>query len=344
MTGFALESSNRQASLRDRLLPALGQRIGLAGLRGSLDRSAAEVEVAGADVAYTWDENDQLTTTWMPQGITTSADAFPGEEAHTILVSWYAKDFMRRDSACRLSLLDRREPGRPRYAHLHLVEPARRWWAPRAQMRRVPVHAGGIAWWGTTLLVASTHGGLRVFDLDHLVRTRSGTLLLPQSGEHRATTVGTPRPLRWSFISVDRSDPSHPWLIAGEYSREGADTRLGRFPLDPLTGRPAGDHCHAVEVIEAGISSMQGATRVNGVYHVSASSGAKRPGNLYTGGVGGFTRHSGLLPIGPEDLSYEPGADRLWTVTEYPGSRFVAGIPRPPHDLRGHPLPGPAAR
>jgi hypothetical protein len=87
---------------------------------------------------------------------------------------------------------------------------------------------------------------------------------------------------------------------------------------------------------------MQGATRVNGIYQVSASRGAKRPGNLYTGGAGGFTRHAGALPIGPEDLSYEPRGDRLWTVTEYPGRRVVVAVPRPPHpssDLGTAPRP-----
>jgi hypothetical protein len=329
VTGFTLETADRQATLRDRLLPSLGRRIGLAGLHEHLDRVGSAVAVPGADVAFTWDDADQRDTGWMPQGISTSADA-RDEDAHTVLVSWYAKDAAGRDRASRISVVDRTDPDRPRYAHVHLVEPARRWWRLRVHERRVPVHAGGIAWWGTTVLVASTRGGLRVFDLDDVVHAPDGRLLLPQSGEHRATTTGTPRPLRWSFISLDRTDPSRPWLIAGEYSREGVGARIARFALDPGTGRPAGERCTAVEVIEAGIPSMQGATRIDGVYHVSTSRGAKRPGSLYTGGIGGFTRHPGLLPIGPEDLSYESGADRLWTVTEYPGSRVVVAVPRPP--------------
>ena len=32
--------------------------------------------------------------------------------------------------------------------------------------------------------------------------------------------------------------------------------------------------------------------------------------------------------IGPEDLSFTPADDRLWTVTEFPGLRMVYGVPR----------------
>jgi hypothetical protein len=297
------------------------------------------VDVAGTDTAFTWDDADQHDAGWMPQGISTSADARRDEGAHTVLVSWYAKGPTGRDSDSRITVVDRSDPALPRYAHVHLIEPARRWWRLGVHERRVPVHAGGIAWWGTTVLVASTRGGLRVFDLDDIVRTSDGRLVLPQSGAHQAKTAGSPRPLRWSFISLDRSDPDRPWLIAGEYSREGTGTRIARFTLDPGTGRPAGRTCVAAEVIEANIPSMQGATRVDGVYHVSASRGSKRPGNLYTGGTHGFTRHAEALPIGPEDLSYEAAADRLWTVTEYPGSRVVAAVPRPrhPHTTAGPP-------
>jgi hypothetical protein len=237
MTGFILEAQDRHASRRDRLLPALGRRIGLEGLAEHLDRSASPVDVPGSAAAFTWDEADQHDSTWMPQGVTTSADARKDENAHTMLVSWYRADAVGRDIDCRVTVVDRSDPDAPRYAHVRLVEPGRRWWRPGVHGRPVPAHAGGIAWWGTTLLVASTRSGLRVFDLDDIVRAPNGRLLLPQSGAHRAVTSGTPRPLRWSFLSLDRSDPASPWLVAGEYSREGTGARIARFPLDPATPR-----------------------------------------------------------------------------------------------------------
>jgi hypothetical protein len=331
MTAITLESADRQAALRDRQLPRLGERIGLDGLTAHLDRVGSATVVPGADVAFTWDDADQHDPGWMPQGISTSADAGRTADASMVLVSWYATDATGRDAASRISVVDRSDPASPRYAHVRLVEPTRRWWQRRGAQRDVPVHAGGIVWWGSTLLVASTRGGLRVFDLDHLVRTSDGRLLLPQSGEHRAKVTDSARPLRWSFISVDRSDPDQPWLIAGEYDRKGTGTRIVRFALDPATVAPAGARSAAVEVVDAGIASMQGATRIDGVYHVSASHGAERPGHLYTGGVDGFVQHARRLPVGPEDLSYEAGTDRLWTVTEYPGKRVVVAVPRPPH-------------
>jgi hypothetical protein len=75
MTGFALEPTDRQAALRDRLLPTLGRRLGLAGLHEHLDRVGSAVDVAGTDTAFTWDDADQHDAGWMPQGISTSADA-----------------------------------------------------------------------------------------------------------------------------------------------------------------------------------------------------------------------------------------------------------------------------
>jgi hypothetical protein len=328
VNGFTLSSSDRHARLRDRLVPELGERVGLAGLPEHLDRVGRAADVPGSVEAFTWDDADQRDTRWMPQGITTSADARRDEDPHTVLVSWYAKDAAGRDSACRISVVDRSDPRRPRYAHVHLAEPVRPWWRLGVHERRVPVHAGGIVWWGTTLLVASTRTGLRTFDLDDVVRTPDGRLVLPQSGAHRSETSGTPTSLRWSFISLDRSDPEQPWLVCGEYLKAGTGARVARFPLDPTTGRPPAGCC-AVEVVETGIPSMQGATRVDGTYVISASRGAKRPGHLYTGGAGGFTRHADALPVGPEDLSYDPRADQLWTVTEHPGRRFVVAVPRP---------------
>lgn len=331
MTGLHLEELGRHAARRDRLLPTLGQRIGLAGLRQHLDRHGTLVDVAGAAAAFSWDVADQNDREWMPQGISTSADAHRDEDAHTILVSWYAKDSVGRDRACRISVVDRTDPAAPRYAHVHLLEPARPWWRPGLRGRPVPVHAGGIVWWGTTLLVASTRAGVRVFDLDDIMLTSDGRLVLPQSGVYRGRASGRSKALRWSFLSLDRTEPEQPWLVAGEYSRGATGARIARFPLDPATGRPEGSPCTAVEVLETGIASMQGATRVDGVYQVSASQGSTRPGHLYTGDAGGFTQHAGMLPVGPEDLTYEPRGDRLWTATEYPGRRVVVAVPRPTH-------------
>lgn len=331
MTGPSLHADQALRRHAARVVRGLGRRVGLTGTLERLDRTGSNADVPGRPdaIGLTWDDEDRETTAWMPQGISTSYDADGTADPDgptTVLVSWYARDAAGRDAACRVSVLDRRDG--IRYAHVRLLEPYHPWWGQQTRVRQVPVHAGGIVWWGSTLLVASTRGGLRTFDLDDIVLRDDGDLVLPQSGACVASTGTGEPPLRYSFLSLDRSEPDQPWLVAGEYRRSGARTRLARFALDPRSGVPVDGP--AVEVVAAGLASMQGATRIDGTYHVSASHGASRPGHLYVGdGPTGFTRLAGVLPIGPEDLSYDAGTDRLWTVTEYPGRRYVIAVPRP---------------
>ncbi|MDQ3627781.1 MAG: hypothetical protein M3419_03030 [Actinomycetota bacterium] len=331
MTGLSLLPTQRRHPL-----PGLGRRVGLAGVLERLDRTGARSDVPGHPEALglRWDDADSVTSDWMPQGVTTSYDALGERRADgpsTVLVSWYARDAAGRDAACRISVLDRREG--VRYAHVHLVEHYRPWWRGPPRPRPVPVHAGGILWWGNTLLVASTRGGLLTFDLDEITVREDESLVLPQSGACVARAGTGQRPLRYSFLSLDRSEERRPWLVVGEYRRAGTDARIARFELDPRTGLPVDGP--AVEVLTAGLSSMQGATRVDGTYYVSASQGRKHPGHLYVGdGASAFAKLTGALPVGPEDLSYDPGTDRLWTVTEYPGERYVLAVPRPPIPAR----------
>ena len=38
----------------------------------------------------------------------------------------------------------------------------------------VPVHAGGVMWYGNTLWVVDTRNGIRVFDMDNIWQVESG--------------------------------------------------------------------------------------------------------------------------------------------------------------------------
>ena len=106
--------------------------------------------------------------------------------------------------------------------------------------------------------------------------------------------------------------------------------RLARFAVPD--GGPA--LLESTELFPTDIPSMQGACRVRGSYVVSTSFGRFRRGHLWEGGAGGFRKHPGVLPVGPEDLSHDPRTDRVWTQSEYPGRRTVVSVP----------LPGGAAR
>ena len=77
--------------------------------------------------------------------------------------------------------------------------------------------------------------------------------------------------------------------------------------------------------------NVQGAVSAAGAYYLSRSRGEDTHGQLIpaTPDAGtlkpGTARRAG---IGPEDLSYWPGRDEIWTVTEHAGRRMLYGVPR----------------
>ena len=318
----------------------IGERVSLTETLIHLDGRATSLDPAGVEggTAYAWDHADSTTTTWWPQGLTTSAEsthAGQGLSGRTVvLAAWYAKGrFRRADSASRVSILDLTDPTDPRYTHVLLVEPQRSWRIGRWRPAPVRVHAGGLVWLEHVLLVTDTWRGFRVFHLQDLVRvdptphTYGCRYLLPQQARWSAGVTGGQRPLRWSFASLDRGDASQPWLVAGEYTRGGTGARLARLPLAPLL---RGDTAETVEIVTTNVPSMQGAVRVGGRYWVSASHGPRRRGHLWVGsGDAPFRKYAEALPVGPEDLSYDAGTGRLWTQTEHPGKRRVLSFPLP---------------
>lgn len=328
-------------SLADRL----GERVGLAGVLGDLGHTGRAARLRGLAEArgFGWDRHDGRTHEWWPQGITTSADAGARPlvgARRVLLTSWYRRQGRDRDLAVRLSVVDLgntgQPPGRPAYEHVLLVEADRDPVSRGVHHRQLRLHAGGLVWWDDhRLLVADTRGGLRVFDLRDVVRVATHTsdtlgcrYLLPQCGRLVAGADDGVSALRWSFLSLDRTDVDGPALVAGEYSRSGVGARLARFrlPLADAWTDPVG----SFEVVETGIASMQGACRVRSAYAVSASRGSRHRGHLWVGSAStGFTRHSGVLPVGPEDLSYDQHTNRLWTLTEYPSHRVVLSVPLP---------------
>ena len=306
----------------------MGTRVGLQGVLADLQRVAQPVtdEPNPDTIALTWAPPDVADATWWPQGLATDAED-GGRAASVVLSAWYAKGprGLLPNVAARISVLSLAEQ---RYEHVLLQSPG----PPLISLGRpwpVPVHAGGLAWLGDLLLVADTRRGVRVFDLRDITRleepVRGCRFALPQQGRWTSSTRGTHR-MSYSFLSQDSSTAGR-WLLAGEYARPGDGTRLARYPLDALlAGRPGS----AVEVLTAGLASMQGVARVGQVYWVSGSRGHDRRGRLWCRREDGtFDSIDDVLPTGCEDLSYDAVADRLWTQGEYPGSRRVVGLPMP---------------
>jgi hypothetical protein len=220
-----------------------------------------------------------------------------------------------------VSVVDRRDPQRPRYHHVLLVEPWRD--GSVIRMRAVGIHAGGLAVVDNRLFVAATYGGLRTFDLNDVLRVSGrGPFgyrhVLPQSGHERVLGGEGDTRMRFSFVALERdSSGASKHLVIGEFGPDRHGRRLGRMPVGGVAER-----VEVIDVHEPGIPRMQGATVVDGTWFVSASHGLQA-GDLWAGSGGTWVQHRGVLPPGPEDLTASHDGRRLWSLCEYPRQRWV---------------------
>jgi hypothetical protein len=354
--GAAARYTLRATHPREDAIERWGRRLPRAGLDGvldDLDRTATRCPVPGeaAAAGYTWNDADRNDPAWWPQGI---AGIRSGS---VLLVSWYARrNRLGRTQGSRISVLDPSTPDGPRYRHVLLVAPRRRLGV--LTMGTVPVHAGGIAVHGDVLHVADTVFGVRLFRLSDVLRVprppegggrraawrgwlhrlrRPGggfaahghDYVLPQLMAFRAPLRPGARRFRFSFLSTGEV-AGRPTLVVGEYRRKAeGPARLARYPLDAGTGLPAaGDdgRCGPLEVHDGQPSRMQGAAVHGTAWFVTASAGEGPAGDLYVGAPGAWHRHRGVLPSGPEDLSWSRAGHELWCVSEWPGRRWVFPI------------------
>jgi hypothetical protein len=298
--------------------------------------------------AFCWESGDNSTTDWYPQGITTSADANADgqyEGKTVLLTSWYYSG-SGDNKGVRASFVDYANPSVPRYRHVLLVEPYKDA-TGNANFRVVPVHAGGIVWYGHYLYVADTRAGFRVFDTRHIWKVSTGDKskigrqsngsfhahdyahALPQALTFAASTTGSYVDLRYSAVSLDRTS-SPQSVIVPEYDADATGTRVVRYPIDESTLllKPSDDgYVHGSEAYRIDIPSMQGATAIGRKFFVSSIRGASTPGAVYTfTQTSGPTAHAGALPPGPEDLSCWQSKGQLWTLAEHPGKRSVLAV------------------
>jgi hypothetical protein len=339
----------------DAFVDRAGTRVGLSAVLDDLSRQARVVRVPApaASWGFRWDSDDTRTERWWPQGITTSAAAAGADdhgrlEGRSVLVtSAYAHEVRGVAPGARLTFVDVTDRGDVRYRHVLLVEPFLRD-DGSVDVRPLRVHAGGVVWYGDHLHVAGTTRGLTSFRLQDLTRvgfTRDRTRLqlrgdgidafgyryvLPVRFTYTAQTADGTQAVRYSFASVDRSRTPHV-LVAGEYGRGDLGNRLVGYDLDPATSllRSGGDGWSEPSTFEVGgVPGMQGATVVDGTWFVTTSCGRFRLGSVWVGRPGALVEHRRQLPVGPEGIAYAPGDDALWSLSEYPGARYVFAMPR----------------
>ena len=110
----------------DALASLADGRVGLEGVLRDLNR-VAEPDFAPGRLTtsgFSWDREDSRSARWWPQGITTSADAYPDEtfEGRSIVITTsYSKNLGGIHKGARISVVDVSDPGHLRYRHVLLV-------------------------------------------------------------------------------------------------------------------------------------------------------------------------------------------------------------------------------
>lgn len=358
---FTLTSNYHQF---DALNNALVSIVGTAAVHTVMDNANHDrtaitdsLGLAGYVGGFKFDSGDNNTCTNYPQGITTSRDAVGTANGGTydghqlVAVSWYTKDGCSgAQSRSRITLVDWDATYPNKYRKILLVEPTGTTAAP--SFKDIPIHAGGVSWYGDYLYVADTRNGMRVFDMRKILTTNTGgtagqigrqpdgtyyahnyAYVLPQVGTIAAsTTSGTP--LVWSTISLDRVSGS---IVMAEYTCQSGCTsypnrapRAIRFPFTAgATTFPA--QTTATEALQLPWYKINGVASHNARWWYM-SSGARQ---LYywTPAAGS---HTYAWVGGGESISYwevagtEP--DLLWSLQETVGHRNVFAVTQATYD------------
>ncbi|WP_329048416.1 hypothetical protein OG738_38455 [Amycolatopsis sp. NBC_01488] len=339
----------------DTVTTALVSTLGTAAVHTVMDNAnhdrtalPSSFSVGGLSTGFQFDSGDNSDCANYPQGITTSRDAvgtansgnYDGHQL--VLVSWYTKDGCDGDQArSRITLVDWDATYPNKYRKVLLVEPTGTAAAP--DFKDIPIHAGGVSWYGDYLYVADTGKGMRVFDMRKILKTdtggtadqighQSGTTyyahnyayVLPQVGTITAqTTSGTN--LAWSSISLDRVSSS---IVMTEYTCQsgctGYPNRAPRAIRYPFTSGVFAATTTASQALQLPWYNLNGVASHNGRWWFN-SSGQKK---LYywtpTAGPSTFS----WVGSG-ESLSYwedSTSADLLWSLQEGAGNRNVFAV------------------
>lgn len=131
----------------------------------------------------------------------------------------------------------------------------------------------------------------------------------------------------FSYISLDRTDPSQHTLLVGEFRRNtSVPVRMVKYPLNDTTGRLRmdGKTTKAKWAYCVDIERVQGAVSANGRFYISRSNGADH-GDMFGWVPGNFAyKNADFFPESPEDLSYDKRrGGRVYGLTENRGKRFI---------------------
>lgn len=359
---FTLTSNYTQF---DTLNSALVSKLGTAAVHTVMDNANHDrtsitdnLGVAGYVSGFKWDSGDNNSCTNYPQGITTSRDAigqanggnYDGHQL--VLASWYTRDACGGSQArSRITLADWDATYPNKYRKILLVEPTGTSTAP--SFKDIPIHAGGVSWYGDYLYVADTGHGMRVFNMKKILKTNTGgtssqigrqsdgktyyahnyRYVLPQVGTITSHTASGVTSLVWSTISLDRVTKS---IVMAEYTCNGCTKYPNRAPRAVRFPFASGATTFAASTTSTEASqlpwyNLNGVASHNGRWWFNSSAAKKlyywEPGN-------GTATHSWVG--GGESISYwedSANPDLLWSLQETVGHRNVFEVKQASYGL-----------
>lgn len=291
----------------DTLTSGMGGNVGVHGVLQSAnhtmrnkaachgtERGALPVEPA-ASRAYCWDSGDATTQKWLPQSVTTSADADDdglwGED-RVILSGWTHNDHKAGEPAedkglARVAFLDANDPDNLTYRWVLLVAPL----SGGKDFGAVRSHIGGMVWYQDKLIVTAKNGAdhnnaLFVFDMHRILQANVNSSAVGKvSGGYAAHGYQYVLPAIGSYdltggacsaaddnavpcfgsISLDRTSTPNS-LVANEWFTSGGTepARVWRYYFSTALGRTgllganADDVVNADEAYETNAVGLQG--------------------------------------------------------------------------------------
>jgi len=314
---------------------------------------------------WCWQSDDANTTQWIPQGITTSDDAgiggYPNGQPHALAVSWYDNEGAK---GVRVTFIN---PATGKYRHVLLVEPftnSKKHASYRpvrvhaggiawsGEYLYVADTTNGLRVFDLTKiydLTASPNGNVddesKVGRQNNVYFAYKYRYVLPQVYSWQIST-GAPKndgnfkctaspSAKFSSIAIDHTSATT-YLDSSEYCSSGALGRVAAWTLnaDGSLKTGAGGKARAAHAYRLPVQRVQGAVAIHATWYLSQSNGETSAGRLipstHPKGAVGILKAKGAgraVGIGPEDLSYQNGQNKIWTVTEHNGKRAVYAVP-----------------
>ena len=312
---------------------------------------AALPKAPAAGTALCWDADRAGTTTWVPQGITTSGDADDDGMwgADKILLSgWHGTEDLGRYNDSRIMFVNYNKPAAANFRMVYLGVPN----STGTDFDAAKAHMGGMAWYGDKIYVTAvgnTSTAIRVFSTKHILQMTDTTsnAIGKTSGGYAAYTykyammqvgyytyaggtcsmasdAGVPC---FSSLSLDRSTSPASLVTTEYFADQTLHGRLYRYN----TGADYLLDVAATEAYRSSVGNMQGVLSHNGKWYVAHSS-ATQAGQLWTqtkstsnSASCGSPATTACWAVHPESLTYDGSTGLVWSQSEWSTADCTAG-------------------